>query len=144
MFRFADSPRGETVYVESAEPPPAALLTLSQILARVETSLRWYGFADWRIRDAICLGAAVTVTVRGPRGEVVAFAVARDGGAITAAAAQTAPLLQPVVHTSIEEAPVREAAAPGLARTLGRRAMGALCQWGPRGRFLTRPALCEG
>ncbi|MHB1206595.1 MAG: hypothetical protein ACYCZX_13580 [Rhodospirillaceae bacterium] len=143
MFRFADAIPEKPVPVDRAAPPPA-LLTLSQILARVEMRLRWYGFRDWRIRDAVCLGTAVTVTVRGLRGEILAFTVARDGGAMTCAAGLPAPLLKPVAQISVKEGPIKQAAAPGLARTLGKRAIGALSQWGPRGRFLSRPVLCEG
>jgi hypothetical protein len=134
MFRFADATREEAVHLTS--PAPCAALTLSQVLARVEQRLRWYGFTDWRIRDAICLGGDVTVMVRSPCGRTAAFTVARNGGAMTFAVAALTPVQQPVVQAS-----AREAVVPRLARTLGKRAIGAL--W-PRGRFLTRPALCEG
>ena len=140
MYRIAENNGDMAVHIERAVSLPTGVLTLSQILARVELRLRWYGLGDWRIRDAVCLGAVVTVTARGPHGDFLAFTVARDGGAITSAVAQMIPLLKPVAHS-----PAREAVGPGRARALGRIAIGALCsQWGPRGRFLTRPALCEG
>jgi hypothetical protein len=135
MFRFADATRKETFH--AAQPPaPCATLTLSQVLARVEQRLRWYGFADWRIRDAVCLGGEVTVMVRSPCGRTAAFTVAREGGAMAFAVVPESPVPQAVV-----QAPVQEAVVPRLARTLGKRAIGAL--W-PQGRFLSRPALCQG
>jgi hypothetical protein len=136
MFRFTEDARQEIAEARAIEMRPTAPLTLSQIMARVERRLRWYGFSGWRIRDAVCLGADVTVLVRGPGGEILAFTVAREGGATTVAFQQPAALPEPVAT------PVRETVTPGIARTLGRRAMGAL--WGAGGRFLTRPALCEG
>ena len=142
MFRFAATDKEALTDIPVAAPAPVGLLSFPQILARVELRLRWYGFSDWRIRDVVSVGTTVSVQARDAHGNVLAFTVARDGGAMTCV-----PLAAPPPKAVIQ-APAK-AVAPSLARTLGQRAMGALLpkwenKWGPSGRFLSRPALCEG
>lgn len=61
--------------------PNVPWLTLAQIMALVEKRLRWYGFAGWRIRDAVCnAGSTVTVLLRGEGRATLAITLGRDGG----------------------------------------------------------------
>jgi hypothetical protein len=157
MFCFANTAREETVHTQTPahNATPGAVLTLSQVLVLVERRLRWFGFSDWHIRDAVCLGQDVTVLVRGPCGELATFTVMRDGGAMTCAVTAA-----PALPKAVAPAPVRQAVVPSLARTLGRRAIGALwphvgktsggktsrsktSRSKTEGRFRTLPVLCE-
>lgn len=96
--------------------PNAPWLTLTQIMALVEKRLRWYGFDDWRIRDALCsAGATVTVMMRGAGRATLAITMGRDGA---------------VQHVSLTQDPPAAVAprpvAAYHARSLCARAIAAL------------------
>lgn len=67
-------------HAPTALAPNVPWLTLSQIMALVEKRLRWYGFDEFKIRDAVCnAGSTVTVMLRGPGRATLALTLGRDG-----------------------------------------------------------------